>query len=186
MQSEYSMEYVVEPLSKEHKRSDFCCGVPPLDHYFHEQIVQDRKKKVAAPFVLINKATQEVAGFYTLSATSIHLGELSKEIQGRLPKYPLIPATLIGRMAIDKRHQKKKLGAFILVDALFRSIKSEIASFAVVVDAKNEQAFSFYESFGFIAFPAHPQRLFLPMKTIEKILPKDSVNKQQKTVSENS
>lgn len=170
MQTEHPLGYTIEPLAEHHQRDAFCCGTSELDHYFRRQIGQDKRKKIAAPFVLITKDTGEIAGYYTLSATAINLGEMPKEISSKLPKYPLVPATLIGRLAVDLKHQGKKLGGYLLMDALYRCIRSEIASFAVVVDAKNEQAHVFYEKFGFIAFPDHPQRLFLPVKMVEKYL----------------
>jgi predicted GNAT family N-acyltransferase len=169
MRTHYPPGYAIEPLSEHHKRDTFCCGVTELDRYFHQQIGQDKRKKIAAPFVMIEQASGDVAGYYTLSATAFPLGNLPQEIAGKLPKYPLVPATLLGRLAVDCKHQGKSLGGFLLMDALYRSLQSEIAAFAVVVDAKTEAAAAFYEKYGFIAFPDHPQHLFLPMKTVEKI-----------------
>lgn len=86
-----------------------------------------------------------------------------------LPKYPLLPATLLGRLAIDQSYQKQGWGDCLLMDALYRSYLNEIASIAVVVDALDEGAVSFYEHYQFIRFPERPHRLFLPMKTIQTL-----------------
>ena len=169
MRTQYPTGYTIEPLAEHHRRDEFRCGIVELDRYFHQQIGQDKRKKIAAPFVLIKQNSGEVVGYYTLSATAFPLDELPKAIGSKLPKYPLIPATLIGRLAVDYQHQGKSLGGYLLMDALYRSMKSEIAAFAVVVDAKAEESSAFYAKYGFIAFPDHPQHLFLPMKTIEKI-----------------
>ena len=82
-------EYFVEPLGA-HDRLSFSCGVPDLDHYLHVQAGQDAKRKVAAPFVLVD-ADGHVAGYYTLSAYAIRVGELLLDVARKLPKYPLIP-----------------------------------------------------------------------------------------------
>jgi predicted GNAT family N-acyltransferase len=125
---------------------------------------------MAAPFVLVEKSSGNIAGFYTLSSTSIKLEELPIEITKKLPKYPLLPATLLGRLAVDQNHRQKGLGEMLLIDALYRSLQSEIATLAVVVEAKDDQARSFYEHYQFSHFPDYYHRLFLMMDTIEKML----------------
>jgi GNAT superfamily N-acetyltransferase len=163
--------FVVQPLNKQHDRTAFSCGIEALDNYFRTQARQDTDKRVAATFVLVDSQTSDVAGFYTLSATTVPLPELPETIAKRLPRYPLIPAVLIGRMAVDKKHQGKKLGEFLLLDALKRCYDQtkQIGPAAVVVDAKNEGALGFYLKMGFIQFKDDPMRLFLPMKTIGKL-----------------
>ena len=166
-----SEEYLIEPLGKKHNRTAFCSGVEALDRYFHSQVTQDARKRVAAPFVLVEIQSGIVAGYYTLSATSINTGELPIEIAKKLPKYPIVPATLLGRLAVDRNYRGRKLGEMLLMDTLYRSLQSEIASIAVVVEAKDEDedARSFYEHYDFIRFPDFPNRLFLPMTVIAKL-----------------
>ncbi|MGO7423319.1 GNAT family N-acetyltransferase, partial [Rhizobium ruizarguesonis] len=110
-----------------------------------------------------------VAGYYTLSWTAVNLGELPEKAVRKLPRYPVVPATLLGRLAIDRRHQGKGYGRFLLADALFRAVRSEIASFAVVVDAKDENARRLYERESFFPFPDQPMKLFRPMADIEQL-----------------
>ena len=162
--------YLIEPLGKKHNRAAFCCGVDKLDNYFQKHAGQDARKRMAAPFVLVEKSSGNIAGFYTLSSTSIKLEELPIEITKKLPKYPLLPATLLGRLAVDQNHRQKGLGEMLLIDALYRSLQSEIATLAVVVEAKDDQARSFYEHYQFSRFPDYYHRLFLMMDTIEKML----------------
>ncbi|MBI4324344.1 MAG: GNAT family N-acetyltransferase [Chloroflexi bacterium] len=146
----------------------FSCGIAALDRYLKQQSGQDARKYVAAPFLLIQRDSGAIAGYYTLSATGVRLAELPADLARNLPKYPFVPATLLGRLAIDRRHQGKGLGEFLLVDALHRSFKMsrQIASLAVVVDAQDEKARGFYLRYHFIRFPETPNRLFLLMKTI--------------------
>jgi GNAT superfamily N-acetyltransferase len=163
------LDYLIEPLGSHHNRAAFYCGIEPLDVYFKRQAGQEARKRIAAPFVLLDKSSNTVAGYYTLSSIGINIGELPPEVTKKLPKYPILPATLLNRLAVDKKYQGKKLGEILLMDALYRSLKNEIASMAVVVDAKDDQACSFYEHYEFIRFPNFPERLFLTMSTIEKI-----------------
>ncbi len=107
-----------------------------------------------------------IAGYYTLSSTALGLGELPEKLSRKLPRYPLVPATLLGRLAVDRRHQGKGYGRFLLADALHRALRSEIASFAVVVDAKDDDAKRFYERESFLPFPDQPTKLFRPMADI--------------------
>jgi GNAT superfamily N-acetyltransferase len=171
--TEPAREYIIEALGDRHDRSRFSCGVEPLDRYFRDRAGQDARRNIATPFVLIHRATQEACGFYTVANTAICLQELPLDVARRLPKYPFVPATLLGRLAVDTKHQGKGLGEFILLDALRRSraASDQAASFAVVVDAKDEPATAFYRKYGFRALPAAPGRLFLPMKTIGQLFP---------------
>ncbi len=105
----------------------------------------------------------------TLSATAISLAELPEPTARKLPRYPLLPATLLSRLTVARRHQDKGYGRFMLADALFRSYRSEIASFAVIVHAKDENARRFYQRESFLPFPDRPMNLFLPMADIGQV-----------------
>jgi predicted GNAT family N-acyltransferase len=166
-------EFVIEPLGPGHDRSEFSCGDEALDRYLKQQARQDMRRHAAAVFVL--HSGRKVAGYYALSNRSVHFGDFPAEITKKLPRYPLVPATLVGRLAVDKNHRGKGLGEFLLMDALRRSLEQtkQIGSVAVVVDAKNTEVRKFYESYGFIAFADDSLRLFLPMDTISELLGKD-------------
>lgn len=169
-QDEEHLTFSVEPLAKHHHRADFSCGIDALDNYLRLQASQDMKRGVAAPFVAVTPAN-DIVGYYTLSAFSIDLRVLPARQLRKLPKYPKIPATLLGRLAVDRNRHGLGLGEFLLVDALSRSNRatSDIASYAVVVDAKNEAAVTFYLKYDFIRFSDNPNRLFLPMKVLQKL-----------------
>jgi ribosomal protein S18 acetylase RimI-like enzyme len=173
-------DYLIEPLGDHHDRSVFTCGIEPLDQYFRDRAGQDMRRNISASFVLVHRATQAICGFYTLANAAIAPHDLPPEVFRKLPKYPFVPATVLGRLAVDARHQGKGLGEFILIDALRRSraASDQVASFAVVVDAKDEQASAFYRKYGFrplassgslLASPS--ERLFLPMRTIGQLFP---------------
>jgi GNAT superfamily N-acetyltransferase len=158
----------VEPLASSHDRSGFESGIEPLDRYFRMRAGQDARKNMAAPFVLL-LVDGTIAGYYTLSSTSVQLAELPEQVVRKLPRYPLVPATLLGRLAVDRRQQGKGYGRFLLADALFRAARNEIASFAVIVDAKDDNARRFCERESFLPFPDQPMRLFRPMADIRRL-----------------
>jgi GNAT superfamily N-acetyltransferase len=163
----------IVPLGKGHDRSSFACGSEPLDRYLQQQARQDAEKRVAAPFVLIEPPSSRVLGYYTLSASVITADALPAEFAKKLPRYPQLPVTLLGRLAVDQRQRGKGLGEFLLMDALHRSLRAaaEIAAMAVIVDAKDPEAEAFSAHFGFIPLQRQPARLFLPMKTVAALLP---------------
>lgn len=158
----------VEVLGPQHDRVAFESGAEPLDRYFRNQAGQEARKHMAASFVLL-LPDGTVGGYYTLSATAINVGEWPAAVVRKLPRYPLIPATLLGRLAVDQRYQGKGYGRFLLADALHRALRSQIASFAVIVDAKDETAQKFYERESFLPFPDRPLKLFRPMADIAEL-----------------
>ena len=111
----------------------------------------------------------QIAGYYTLSAYGIRFPELPPEIAKKLPKYPLIPATLLGRLAVSRNHQGQKLGTLLLMDALYRSWKNtaQVASVGVIAEAIDENARRFYEHHEFIPIAGHPRKLFIAMTTVQ-------------------
>jgi GNAT superfamily N-acetyltransferase len=158
----------VEVLGPRHDRNSFASGVDPLDRYFRTQAGQDARKNLAAPFVLV-LPDGTIAGYYTLSSTAVQLGELPEKAVRKLPRYPLVPATLLGRLAVDHSHRGKGYGRFMLADALYRAMRSEIASLAVIVDAKDDNARRFYQRESFLPFPDQPMKLFRPMADIAQL-----------------
>jgi GNAT superfamily N-acetyltransferase len=148
--------------------------VEPLDRYLKQQASQDAKKRAAVTYVLVSE-DDRIAGYYTLSADNIRVDDLPPELlkQLKLPRYPALGATLIGRLARDLSFRGHGIGELLLTDALKVALvmSRKIASAAVVVDAKNENSRRFYTELGFIAFPETANRLFLPMLTIEKLFP---------------
>lgn len=123
---------------------------------------------MAAPFVLV-LPDGAVGGYYTLSATAVKLADLPDQTVRRLPRYPLVPATLLGRLAVDRRFQGNGYGRFLLADALYRVARNEIASFAVIVDAKDEAARRFYERESFVPFADQSMKLFRPVADIKQL-----------------
>jgi GNAT superfamily N-acetyltransferase len=152
----------IGPLSGE-DRSKFLSGSAALDRYFREQASQDIKRRIATCFVAVGNDSREVAGYYTLTATSVAMSALSPEIVKTLPRYPVAPAVLLGRLAVTRHYQGQGIGGMLLADALKRTSRAEFGVFAMLVDAKDEAAQGFYEHHGFALLPAEQRRLCLPI-----------------------
>lgn len=162
--------YRVEPLGG-HDRALFTSGQESLDRYIRQQADQDVRRRMARVYVLIDVVSGLIAGYYTLSNYAIELVALPSVITQRLGRYPSLPATLLGRLALDQRYQARKLGGVLLRNALKKSLEvsEEIASCGVVVDALDDDARGFYEHFGFTRFLDHEYKLFIPMDTVRRL-----------------
>jgi GNAT superfamily N-acetyltransferase len=158
----------IDTLNDGHDRTAFESGVEPLDRYLQTQASQDIRKRVASCFVLTDGSAAPL-GYYTLAATSISLTDLPASLSKKLPRYPAIPATLMGRLAVDARHRGQRLGELLLLDAFSRTLRAEIATYAFVVDAKDETAAGFYSAYNFQPLTAESRRMFIPMAEIAKL-----------------
>lgn len=162
----------IEPLSSYHNRTGFACGVESLDRYFKTQANQDVKRKINGVFVLVDPCEPaKVLGYYTLCSTALAQGEVPVAARKHIPRYPLVSATLVGRLAVVGHQQGKGLGALLLADAVKRAYASAsvIGSSMLIVDAISEQAAAFYEANGFVRLP-DSLRLILPMQAIAKLV----------------
>lgn len=158
---------VVEPLGHKHDREQFDCGEPALNDYLRRQATQDARRGVSRIYIAHERGSSKVLGYYTLSATSFSKKSLSESEAKRLPHYP-IPAALLGRLAVDSSCHGKGLGKYLLFDALHRVLQAaeSLAVYALIVDAKNNDARAFYEHYGFVRFPDSESRLFIPLETL--------------------
>lgn len=164
--------YRFELFGERHRplRASFSCGEEALDEYLKTRARREMDHRIAVVYVLYDAVKGRIAGYYTLSSLSV---ELPEGMRKGLAKYPEYPATLIGRLAVDESYQGQGLGKRILLDALGRALAAsrKVASYAVITDAKNEQAQAFYSRYGFLSLPTEGsrRRLFLPMGTVEKL-----------------
>ncbi|HSY13336.1 MAG TPA: GNAT family N-acetyltransferase [Verrucomicrobiae bacterium] len=165
--------FAIEPFDKKkHNRAAFSCEHEALNAYIQRQASQDIKKHVAAVFVLTADG-KTIAGYYTLSQYALDSSGVPEETMRSLglPKYKDLPATLLGRLARSLSFKGQRVGELLLMSALKQALDHSlrIASMAVVVDAKDDPAKTFYKKYGFLELPDHPNRLFLPMKTVAQM-----------------
>lgn len=158
--------FQLAPLDAAYDRVAFHSDSEPLNRYLREQVTQDIRRRVAACFVALADG-RRIAGYYTLASTSLLLTDLPASTGKKLPRYPTVPAVRMGRLAVDQAFKGQGLGGALLADALDRAARSEIAAFALMVDAKDEAVAAFYRHHGFIVLPSSPLTLFLPLATIQ-------------------
>lgn len=151
-------------------RSAFASGNEKIDAYFRNVVSQDVKRNYAHCYILVEKETSRVAGFYSLSATNIPLSEIPADLARRLPRYPTAPAVLIGWLGRDLAFRGQEIGAMLLRDAIVRVAASEIGIHALCADAIDEAAAAFYRRFLFTSFESRPMSLFLPLATAVKTI----------------
>jgi ribosomal protein S18 acetylase RimI-like enzyme len=160
-----SARFAIEQLGKTHKRSDFTCGNERIDRYFRETVSQDVKRSYATCFVAREIATDRVAGFYTLSSSNVPLTEVPEALAVKLPRYPAVPAVLIGWLGRHSDYRGLGLGEALLFDAIRTVATAPIGAHAIFADAVDEDAAAFYAAFGFTPLAGRPLTLYLPIAT---------------------
>jgi predicted GNAT family N-acyltransferase len=168
-----SPNFQIEPLGPNHDRAAFSCGKEALDNYLKTQARKAAEKNLATVFVYTDGT--KIAGYYTLSSFTVKLDEIPEALAKKLTKMPVVPATLIGRLARSLEFRGKGIGEILLIDALKKAYKSskEVASWAVIVDAKDDDAVRFYRKFEFIEFPTVERRMFLSMTSVAGLFDDD-------------
>jgi predicted N-acetyltransferase YhbS len=156
-----------EKLNKSHNLKSFDCGNEKLNEYLKKCAFQNQKKNISNTFV--TQKDGKVIGYYSLTFSSVDKINLPRLIKRNLPNYQ-IPVMVLARLAIDKKEQGNGLGKSFLRDAVLRTIQaSEIAGIkAIMVQAKDENAKSFYKKFDFVESPADDLILYLPIEFLKK------------------
>jgi ribosomal protein S18 acetylase RimI-like enzyme len=161
--------YRIQPLDAIHNRKEFACGDAVLDRYLRELATQDIRRRISNCFVACDD-TNTVVAYYTFAATGIPLTDIPLDDAKRLPRYALLPAGLIGRLAVDQRLHGQRLGGTLIIDAARRAAAADPAIYALVVDAKDEAAVGFYQHLGFRRFVSRVLSLYLPIATALKAI----------------
>lgn len=167
----------VEPLASHHDRAAFSCGTPELDHYIQRYARQDGKRDLAQCFVLAPHAgSRECIGYYTLSSHGIEITALPPDLAQRLPSNILLPATLLGRLAVATPFQDKGYGTLLLLHALRSALGAtrQIALIGVVVDALTDELAPFYTKRGFIELLDRPRHIIVPMNRLRAMFPEEA------------
>lgn len=169
----------LEPLTGDHDRRAFDCGVEALDNWLRQTALQHQRKGISRSFVAVPNDDQAVAAFrddgyldvgtnsilafYALTSAHVSIDELPSNAAKRYPRR--IPVTRLGRLAIRIDMQGQGLGRVLLVDAVNRAkgAARAVGSAGIIVDAKSDRASRFYQAFGFEPCEDQPLILYLPM-----------------------
>ena len=166
------MSLEIQPFGPAHVRENFLCGKVPLDEYLKKQLSQDIKKRVTKAYVLIDTPNLDVLGYYTISSSIINLADIDKDSTKKLPRYPSLPAMLIGRLARHQDYIGKRYGNILLLDSLKKILNlsnNDVGICAVVVDVLDKDALKFYGNFRFQAFQSNPMKLYLLVSDLKDI-----------------
>lgn len=165
------MKLLFDLLTPDMEKGGFTCGEPALDAYLHKQASQDMRRGFAT-VIAARQATnpQKVVGFYALSAASIILTSLPHETARKMPRYPSVPAIRLGRLAVDASKQGQHIGSLLVLDALHRACRNELAWAIFLVDAKSERSAIFYEKFLFQRFHENTLALWMLRKNADKLV----------------
>jgi GNAT superfamily N-acetyltransferase len=164
--------FAVESLRPHHDRPGFSCGNASLDDFIKTKARKEQELGFSAVFVAAADASSPaILGFYSLSSHSISVQGIPPQTRKRFPRYPVVPTTLLGRLATSITCRGQGLGEFLLLDALQRALVSseQVGSYAVVVDAIDASAESFYRKYGFLESEERADRLYLPMESIRRL-----------------
>lgn len=161
--------FIIEPLDPaKHRRDEFDCGVVALNDFLKNRARKEMAAGASACFVIVPEADPgRIAGFYTLSAAVIIRTDLPDAVTKKLPRNLEMPATLLGRLARDVRFKGQGIGDRLMASVLCRAVaaSTEVASWAIVTDPKDEAAGKFYGSFGFQHLTEHRQYLTMKQAT---------------------
>jgi len=156
------------PITAEHQLADFDCGEASLNDWLKRRALRNHRAGASRCFVVC--LGEVVVGYYSLSAGAIGLEDAPGPMRRNMPD-PL-PVLLLGRLAIDRRHQNRRLGQALLRDAMLRAarVAEPAGVVAILVHALSEPARRFYLSRGFVESPLRPMTLLVPLATVRAIL----------------
>jgi ribosomal protein S18 acetylase RimI-like enzyme len=162
--------FFIEPLGKTHDRSLFSCGNGRIDTYFRQAVSQDIKRQYATCFVACPQDSSRVAAFYTLSSSDVPLVEVPEVLARKLPRYPTVPAVLIGWLARDMDYAGLGLGEAMLFDAIRTIATAPIGAHAIFADAIDDKAAAFYAAYGFTPLVSRPATFYLPLASARSLM----------------
>jgi len=153
---------------KKHNRNKFDCGVEALNLYLQRVANQDQKRSLTKVYVLAEGA--RVIGYYSISAHSVSKDHFPEGRQ--FGRYQEVPFLLLGRLAVDRDYQGLGYGDVLILHAFATTMEAaeKVGIMGMVVDAKDENAVSFYQGFGLKRLVSTKNRLVLPLSALAKLI----------------
>jgi GNAT superfamily N-acetyltransferase len=153
-------------LTSEHRLEGFDCGEPALNDWLVRRALGNQAAGTSRTWVVIHELTGTVVAYYASSTASVMRAAAPRRMARNQPAD--LPAILLGRMAVDNRHQRKGLGAAMLKHFITKAIEvsEKVGVRLVLVHAKDAQATRFYLHHGFVESPIDPLTLMLLLPTI--------------------
>ena len=165
-----SLFWNIQRLDRSHDRAAFDCGQPTLNDWLQRLAGQYERRDLARVYVAVKEGQHQVLGYYALSSHHVVYDALPEEQTKGLPPID-VPVILLGRLAVDKTVQRRRLGEHLLIDALRRAdhIAEKIGIRAVEVHALDDGARAFYLKYGFVTLHDDRHHLYLPIHTIRQL-----------------
>ena len=166
------MEWHEEAIARTHNRKKFDCGSAELNEYLQKYARQNHQSGGAKTFVAVPESgSTQVLGYYSISPAEVTFENVPPELTRKLGRYP-VPVFRLARLAVDMPLQGQGLGGELLLSAGKRAVDVAVLAggVALVIDAKDSQAASWYQRFGAVELLDDPLRLFLPLETVSRAL----------------
>lgn len=157
-----------EHLNSSHDLSAFDSGVAALDEWLKRRALANERTGASRTYVV--SAENKVIGYYALATGAVGLRTATGRARRNTPEP--IPVMVLGRLAVDERHQGMGLGRGMLRDAILRTLQAAAIGGirAIVVHAVSEDAKRFYERSGFASSPLEPLTLMITVTDAERAL----------------
>jgi GNAT superfamily N-acetyltransferase len=163
-----------ESIGRSHDRKAFDCGEPALNDYLTKFARQNHESGGAKTFVAVRPdATTRILGYYSLCPASLEYARTPELVRRGLGRYE-VPVFRLGRLAVDKTMQGRGLGSQLLISAGMRclNVASQVGGVALLIDAKNDRAATWYASYGALPLADAPWSLLLPFPVLENLFAK--------------
>jgi GNAT superfamily N-acetyltransferase len=166
-----------EPLGKQHRFDDFECGEPALDEWLKRHARGAHAADSARVFVTTVEDGATVVGYYALAAAQVAPEDATARALKGQPRARPVPAVLLARLAVDRKHQGAGLGRSLLQDVLLRCVQAAdaIGARILLVHAKHDAAKAWYTQHGFLESPTDPFHLLMLMKDVRAFLQRHGV-----------
>ena len=156
-----------EPVSKKHDRKSFDCGGAELNDFLHRYARQSHDLGGAKTFLAIdNTDNKTILGFYSLAPGEVVYAD-TPQIFRRGPAQHDVPGFRLARIATHVNVQGQGLGGQLLASAARRCLlaAAEAGGVLLIIDAKNDRAAKWYESYGAVPLNNRPFTLVMLLAT---------------------
>jgi predicted N-acetyltransferase YhbS len=162
---------IIELLSKQHDRDCFNCGNEALNQFLKQTARQHIQKGISRTFVLVNTEQPEIIiCFFTLILCEIRADKFPAKF---FKKYPgKVPGVKLARLAVNQAYQRQGIGEILMIEAMQRAliVAENAGGIGLFVDAKDENAKTYYSRYGFVSLEDKTLELFLPLSVIQQML----------------
>lgn len=166
------MSVTIEEITRQHNRKIFDCGITELNQFLQQQARQKTVKHISKTYVACRiSAPTTIIGYHTLTGYSVTTPPTNRDYK----KYPHpLSAVKLARLAVDRSHQRERLGEQLLIDAIYRTllVAKQISAIGLFVDPMTSSVVPFYQQYGFIPADTDDHsrlEMWLPITTCMEI-----------------